>query len=491
MKLKNVSPDGSFSENTHAAARGGDRHALTQHLLLATDFGLICLSALAAWYFRFGFRKPAASVLISFERLGHHVAFLLLFAILFVLFAHARKLYINPLTRGRGFEVFEVMKSTCSAALIVTSAIYLSGEKMISRDVIVTTVVLSTAALALRRLSSYGRGLWVQHKLLIVGAGRVGQALRQYLFANPRLGYVFVGYIDRRMSGRYSIPSDVNNEAPILGSIEDMDVIIKTYFIDEILVTLPADRNLVKDVAAHAIKAGIDLRVVPDLYDGLANGAPVQFLGTFPMLAIYQQPIPTVQMFVKRLVDVVVSSSTLLVLSPILVMIAAAIKLNSPGPVFYPSSRVGKKGRTFTFHKLRTMVVGAESQQKDLASLNERGGALFKISNDPRVTSLGRILRKYSIDELPQLWNVLTGNMSLVGPRPPLPSEYEQYEIDHLRRLEVSPGITGLWQVKARQSTSFDEYINLDLEYVENWSFWLDVQLLFRTVYVVLAGTGR
>jgi exopolysaccharide biosynthesis polyprenyl glycosylphosphotransferase len=384
-----------------------------------------------------------------------------------------------------------VLKSSSFAALMVMSVIYLSGEKMVSRQVVVATAILSTCLLVIRRLAFRGRGLIVPRNIVIVGAGRVGLALNQYLSDNPRLGYVVVGFIDRRMSGRYSVPADANEEVPMLGKIADLDVIAKKLFIDEVLVTLPGDRNLVKEVAGKAKSAGIDLRVVPDLYDGLAYGAPVQFLGHFPMLAVYQQPIPTVQLLLKRVFDIVGSIMVLTVLAPVLAVSAIAIMLDSYGPVLHRSTRVGKKGITFTLYKLRTMVADAELRRKELAHLNERDGVLFKISNDPRVTPVGRILRKYSIDELPQLWNVLKGNMSLVGPRPPLPGEYKQYEIDHLRRLEVVPGITGLWQVEARQSPSFEDYIHRDLEYVENWSIWLDIKLLLRTVSVVLAGTGR
>jgi lipopolysaccharide/colanic/teichoic acid biosynthesis glycosyltransferase len=152
---------------------------------------------------------------------------------------------------------------------------------------------------------------------------------------------------------------------------------------------------------------------------------------------------------------------------------------------------LGKKGSTFTCHKFRTMVADAETRKESLQHLNERDGILFKISNDPRVTKLGRFLRKWSLDELPQLWNVLKGDMSLVGPRPPVPDEYRQYAVEHLRRLEVVPGLTGLWQVYSRQSSSFDDYIKLDIEYVDSWSVWLDITLIAKTFYVVLAGTGR
>jgi exopolysaccharide biosynthesis polyprenyl glycosylphosphotransferase len=496
MTTKDVCPQvgllyGSQSENTDTR-RGGSRRAFAQNILIAVDLSLICLSALAAWYFRFVFSIPAESVwsLNVRGRLEHDAAFLLLYAVLFVLFADANKLYINSLTIPRRSAVSGVLKSAGSAALIVTSFIYLSGNKVISREVIGATVVLSAVALVIRRLALHGPDRGIRRNTVIVGAGRVAKALSQYLSANPRLGYVFIGYIDRRKADRYTMPTDLDETEPLLGGIEDLEVIGKTYFIDEILVTLPCDRNLVKDVAAYAKSAGIDLRVVPDLYDGLAYGAPVEFLGQFPLLAVHQQPIATLQLFLKRLFDVVVSASALLILLPLFAVVAVAIKLNSRGPVFHNSNRVGKKGQTFPCHKFRTMVADAERRKKDLAHLNQRDAVLFKIDNDPRITSLGRILRKYSIDELPQLWNVLRGEMSLVGPRPPLPGEYVQYAIDHLRRFEVVPGITGLWQVEARQSPSFDDYINLDLQYVENWSIWLDFSLLFRTVYVVLAGTG-
>jgi lipopolysaccharide/colanic/teichoic acid biosynthesis glycosyltransferase len=177
-------------------------------------------------------------------------------------------------------------------------------------------------------------------------------------------------------------------------------------------------------------------------------------------------------------------------LLPFLLIVATAIKLQSPGPVFYLSKRVGYKGRVFTCFKFRTMVQNAAAMQAQIAHLNERNDILFKIAKDPRVTSLGAFLRKYSLDELPQLWNVLRGDMSLVGPRPSITSEVAQYKTAHLRRLDVVPGITGLWQVEARQDPSFESYIKLDSSYVNNWSLWLDIKILFRTVSAVITGSG-
>jgi lipopolysaccharide/colanic/teichoic acid biosynthesis glycosyltransferase len=187
---------------------------------------------------------------------------------------------------------------------------------------------------------------------------------------------------------------------------------------------------------------------------------------------------------------VAVSVGVLVLLAPVLIVLGIVIKVDSTGPIFYASQRVGRKGRVFRCFKFRTMVTDAEKLQEKLRHLNERDGVLFKIKDDPRITRCGRTMRKYSLDELPQLWNVLWGDMSLVGPRPPLASEVKQYELEYLRRLEVSPGITGLWQVEARAHPSFDRYIDLDLRYVENWNLSLDLKILMRTISVVLAGTG-
>lgn len=194
---------------------------------------------------------------------------------------------------------------------------------------------------------------------------------------------------------------------------------------------------------------------------------------------------------VKRSIDVGLGAIALSLLLPLLLLVAIVIKLNSPGPVIYASERVGRKGRVFRCYKFRTMVANADALKPALQHLNQRDGVLFKIDNDPRTTRVGRLLRKYSLDEIPQLWNVLRGEMSLVGPRPPLVSEVRQYEIEHMRRLDALPGMTGLWQVEARSNPSFARYVSLDVDYVEHWNLWLDFKILFKTIAVVLAGTGQ
>ena len=193
----------------------------------------------------------------------------------------------------------------------------------------------------------------------------------------------------------------------------------------------------------------------------------------------------------KRSVDILFAGLALTASFPVWLAIAIAIKLDSPGPAIYRSTRVGKKSAAFTCLKFRTMIERAGALQEELRERNERDGVLFKMENDPRITRVGRFLRKYSLDELPQFWNVLKGDMSLVGPRPSLPTEVVQYELEHLRRLTVLPGITGLWQVEARRDPSFEKYIKLDTEYVDRWSFWLDLKIMLKTPEVVFGGTGQ
>jgi len=222
----------------------------------------------------------------------------------------------------------------------------------------------------------------------------------------------------------------------------------------------------------------------------LAWNHPVEYIGQFPTIPLHCGQVPEISLLLKRTLDVVFSSLVLLLLSPFLLAIAVAIKLDSRGPVWYASERIGKKGRVFRCYKFRTMVRDADKRRSDVMHMNERDGVLFKISNDPRITRVGRFLRKYSLDELPQFFNALRGDMSVVGPRPPIASEVREYKTDHLRRLNVTPGITGLWQVQGRQDPSFDSYISLDVTYIENWSILLDLKIIVRTIGVVFSGTG-
>ncbi len=411
-----------------------------------------------------------------------------------MLLAYARGLYLPPRRPEFVQEVFEILKVALAAGATLSTLIYVLGDRVVSRGAVGATVIISVILLigwrAFLRFPGIS-GLTDARNVLIVGAGAEGQALRQYLLDTPQLGYSVMGFIDRRIRSRESVLSNACQVQPVLGLVSELDSIIRTHFIDEVLITLPTARDLIKEVVARARLFGTQVRVVPDLYDGLALGAPIESVGHFPAVTLNSRAIPALQLTIKRSFDAILSAVALLVLGPLFLLVAILIKFDSEGPVFYNSVRLGKKGKTFICHKFRTMVPDAEDRKESLQHLNEREGILFKISDDPRVTKLGRFLRKWSIDELPQLWNVLKGDMSLVGPRPPIPYEFKQYAVEHLRRLEVVPGLTGLWQVYSRQSPSFDDYIKLDLAYVDSWSVWLDITLIAKTFYVVLAGTGR
>ena len=425
-----------------------------------------------------------------------HIAVFSLYSILILLCAQTQRLYRGVQWRSVTQECRAVLKSAGLAMLIVATFIVLSRRHDVSRLVLLAVSVASAAAMTSWRLlrrrqmtRAISAGFGGRHAL-IVGAGRVGNALASYLSENKQLGYIVEGFVDRRHVARTG-DGNGKQELPIVGTIEDLPTLVRRHFIDEIFITVPSNRELVKSVALHARTAGVSVRVVPDLYDGLAVGAPMENLGHFPTIALHHEPIPASELLAKRVVDVLATAAGMLLIAPVLAAIAILVKLDSSGPIIYRSTRVGKKGKNFTCYKFRTMVANAEKLKDGLRHMNERNDILFKISNDPRITRVGRVLRKYSLDELPQLWNVIKGDMSLVGPRPPIPSEVKQYSLEHLRRLDVTPGVTGLWQVEARRDPSFDNYIKFDVAYVDNWNIWLDIKILFKTFAVVFAGTGQ
>jgi exopolysaccharide biosynthesis polyprenyl glycosylphosphotransferase len=378
------------------------------------------------------------------------------------------------------------------SGLLLTGTLYLIRAEDISRSVVLITIGLVTVSLSLRRLvyrlliyRRFERGIGTRN-VLIVGTGSEAHALRHHLESIRHLGYTFKGFIELPGSGsRFAATA-----GDVVGSFDSLFQNARKHFVDDIFFTTPCERGVVQEVLEQARIHGVDLRMVPDLYDGLAWNSPIEYIGQFPTIPLHCGQVPEIGLLMKRGMDILLASLTLLVLSPLLLAIAVAVRLDSVGPVFYTSERIGKKGRVFRCIKFRTMVRDAEKRRGDVMHMNERDGVLFKITNDPRITRLGRILRKYSLDELPQFLNVLRGDMSIVGPRPPLASEVREYKLSHLRRLDVMPGITGLWQVQARQDPSFDNYISLDVTYVDNWSIWLDLQILARTIGVVLAGTG-
>ncbi len=412
------------------------------------------------------------------------------FGICLAFFSHSYGLY-EPIQRRRGLhELRLTAQATFIAGLILSGSLYLTNGEEISRLVLLTTVVLTGIALCARRVVSrkavyawHREGIAVRN-VMIVGKSPIGQALRYHLESLQHLGFRFKGFIalgsEEAELGELDVVADLHNCLPVARGL----------FVDEIFISVPGDRNQVLKLVEDARTYKIDVRVVPDLYDGLAWKTSVEYIGQFPTIPLHRKDFAVGSFVLKRVLDVFVSLVALILLTPILLIIAIAVYVDSGAPLLYRAERIGRKGRPFTCYKFRTMIVNADALKEQLKHLNERDGILFKMAADPRITRVGRILRKFSLDELPQLFNVLIGDMSLVGPRPPVASEVEKYDLSHLRRLDVLPGITGLWQVEARQDPSFENYIALDTAYVENWSLSLDLKILARTVSVVINGTG-
>jgi len=258
-----------------------------------------------------------------------------------------------------------------------------------------------------------------------------------------------------------------------------------------VIITLPwmSYRKIMR-LMSQCERANARVRVVPDLFQMAFSRVAVENLNGIPLLGTREPLLRDWQVFLKRVLDVLMASIVLVVLSPVLLIIAVAIRLDSPGPAIFKQRRVGRGGVEFTCFKFRSMFCDAESRVALLRDQNEATGPLFKMRNDPRRTRVGRILRRFSLDELPQFWNVLRGEMSVIGPRPALPSEVKEYAPWHQRRLEVPPGVTGLWQVSGRSDLTFDEMVLLDVYYIENWSPFLDLRILLKTIPTAILGSG-
>ncbi len=391
-------------------------------------------------------------------------------------------------------EVYHVLTGTATGiVLIVFIIVFFFRPFLYSRLIFFYAGVLISVLLGLGRL---GRRILRNHlrrkglgvdRLLIVGAGEIGRTVMRNIVAQPSLGYHIVGFVD-------DDPEKGNTDIgrfKALGSTANIPRLIKELAIDEVIITLPwmYHRKIVS-IIAQCERAQVRVRIVPDLFQMTMSHMQVEDLGGIPMIGVQEISIGSTQRFIKRAMDIGVSSVGLILLFPLFLLIAVMIKLDSPGPVFFRQIRVGKNERLFSCFKFRSMYHGADEEKKKLLDQNEATGPWFKMREDPRVTKAGRFLRRFSLDELPQLFNVLMGHMSLVGPRPALPSEVQRYQSWHKRRLEVAPGLTGLWQVSGRSELTFDEQVLLDLYYIENWSPLLDLQILLRTVPKVLIGEG-
>jgi exopolysaccharide biosynthesis polyprenyl glycosylphosphotransferase len=458
---------------------------------VSADFLLIifCFAAVGhlAVLLEFAIRHDPAALLRPEPFPSTGPGLLLLYGFLFILLGFSERLYNPETIQVPRREQLVLGKVVFWSAALVVTAVGWSGPHLISLTTLAASAPLNfLIMLAWRKHwrrgpaqpAQSGRGV---RNVLIIGAGKPGRRLAAHIGEDLSCRCAVVGFLD----------DDEPIGGEVHGRVEDLARIVRTDFVDEIILTAPQRPEVARRVIREARRNQIDVKVVPDLF-GFEPDDPLVFekFGNIPVLTLREERMPTFCLLLKRTVDAVSAAAALAFVAPLLAIIALVIKLESPGPVLYQAQRVGLKGRRFRCYKFRTMDAGADKQKEHLRALNQRQGPFFKMADDPRITRVGRFLRRYSLDELPQLWNVVRGEMSLVGPRPHPLDDFERYDLGDLQRLDVPPGLTGLWQVTARRDPSFERGLALDLEYIRSWTLWRDFRILYKTVSVVLHGSG-
>jgi exopolysaccharide biosynthesis polyprenyl glycosylphosphotransferase len=397
-------------------------------------------------------------------------------------------------------EAWAIIRVCASGAIIFTLALYLTrlderllGDDRISRFwallfAIFSCLFLLTEKLALRLSSRYVRSHGFNYRtVLVVGTGPTALRIADSVHGHRFWGFRILGFIRNGHQPEEPWPS----RYPILGEIADIPRIVESSVVDDVIFAVHRrELDRLEDLFLSLQEQGIRTRFAMDLFPHTRARVELEELDGMPLLSFATTPTSQLKLMLKRTLDVAVASLLLLIALPIVGMIALAIKLSSGGNVLFRQTRCGLNGRFFTLYKFRTMVKDAEERRLELMHLNEMNGPVFKLRSDPRVTFFGRFLRRYSLDELPQLWNVLRGDMSLVGPRPPIPEEVAKYQRWQRRRLAMKPGLTCLWQVSGRNNLDFDRWMQLDLEYIDSWSPTLDFKILLKTIPAVLSGKG-
>jgi exopolysaccharide biosynthesis polyprenyl glycosylphosphotransferase len=459
--------------------------------IIALDVLLVNLSMLLAYGMRYElewFRDIS-----YYHPITAYIPFSLLFTILTLLAFAMDRVYRQ--WRGDTLleQIYRIINATAKSMVVLMAITFALRPLQYSRLLLVEAGIITVVLLILSRMvydavSSRlrARGIGVS-RTIIVGAGEVGRTVLRTVVARPELGYDIVGFVDDNPEkGQADI-----GRFKALGSVDNLPQLIDEQAIDEVIITLPwmSHRKTMR-IVHECARRQVSARIVPDLFQLSLSKVDVNDLGGIPLVGVREVSIGQGALLIKRGMDILLAALALTLGAPVALLIALAIRLDSPGPIIFRQTRVGKGGKLFKIYKFRSMRAGAEDEMESLRELDEIDGITFKIRRDPRMTRLGRFLRRTSLDELPQFWNVLRGDMSVVGPRPNIPSEVAEYKEWQKQRLEVPPGLTGLWQVSGRSLLSFDETALLDIYYIENWSLWLDFRILLRTIPTVLSGEG-
>ena len=461
-------------------------------ILMFSDAVLIVIALFLAWFMRYELEIGGTVEIVNYRSFSSYLPVAALTILLMWLNLGLESAYRRQRGATWSDEISTIVNATARSLLVVVFFFFFYRTYVYSRLIFAyytffIIFLLSVARLALRqliaRLHRHGIGVL---RILIVGAGEGARKLMRHIVAQPELGYEVVGFVANDPEGQSNI-----GRFTALGPIAGLPTLIDDHNVDRVLITLPwSQQYQISRILDTCTKRGIPVRIVPDLFQLSLTGVTMDEIRGVPLMGMREPVITGGDFALKRLLDIGVSGGALLIGAPLWGLIALAIKLDSEGPVVYDQTRVGRGGKPFTIHKFRSMRKGADDELSELSDHNEASGPLFKMKEDPRVTRVGRILRKFSLDEVPQLWNVLRGDMSLIGPRPALPAEVDEYEEWHLKRLDVTPGLTGLWQVSGRSDVTFDEMVLLDIYYAEQWSPLLDTMIFLKTIPTVLFQRG-
>ena len=394
--------------------------------------------------------------------------------------------------RERRQAIFDPTKQALAGTVVLAAGLFFVKGFYVSRLLILFFVVLDWLYQAVARLAYIEWGPWLRERLgdayqiLLVGTGQAARQLAAMVRSSRAGGLHLVGFVETSPS-----PSTDRIEGLPVWSVGDVPRLLREQVIDEVIFSVGREELArLEDLFLLCEEEGVRTRVQLQIFPHQASQVFVEHFGLVPLLTFSTTPENELHLLFKRALDLLGAAALLVLLSPMLVLLAFFIKLTSPGPVFYRQTRCGLDGRRFALFKFRSMVADAEQRQAELAALNEADGPVFKMRNDPRVTPLGRWMRRLSVDELPQLWNILKGDMSFVGPRPPLPQEVEKYERWQRRRLRMRPGLTCLWALEGRSELAFSRWMELDMAYIDNWSLWLDLKIFLKTIPRVLLGRG-
>lgn len=459
---------------------------------VALDVLLINLAFFVAWWLRYGLELGGTVEITSERSFSDYWLTSLGLTALMVLNLQLEGAY--RVRRGATWfdEVYAILHATTNSILLVVFFYFFTRPFAYSRLILFYVAALVLVALAIARLFQRWwmarlrrQGIGVT-RALIVGADETGRTLMRHIVAQPDLGYQIVGFVDDHPARQQDI-----GRFQALGGTSQIAKVVRDYNVEKVILTLPwQEQQQIKSIMEQCEAEGVESLIVPDLFQLSLTHVSLDEIRGVPLIGIHEPVLTGANLALKRVIDITVSGAVLLLFAPLWLLIALAIRLESSGPVLFKQVRIGRDGHPFTILKFRSMRQDAEQERERLAQQNEADGPIFKMRADPRVTRVGRLIRRTSLDEIPQLWNILRGDMSLIGPRPALPTEVAQYQEWHHKRLEVAPGLTGLWQVSGRSDVTFDEMMLLDIYYAERWSPMLDTMILLKTIPTVLLQRG-